>query len=318
MGTPNNLTKTFISKKHIFSDICNGFLYHGKQVIQPEQLHPLDPDYVALILEQETKSKTENLTTKAKKRDILKSVSAMATDNAAYLIIGIEHQQNIHYAMPVRNMMYDAMEYERQLQEITEAHRNNKEYEAFTSGFQKKDELLPVITIVVYLGSKPWDGPMSLHDMMPSTPQELLKYVANYPLHLIDPHRMDEEELQQFQTNAREIFHFIKHARDKNKILELVQEPRYQALDPLAAQIINECTNSRLPLHLTHKEDISMCQAIDEIREDSRNEGIEIGISKERKEMAVSLLKENVFTNDKIAELTKLPLEEIEALQKAI
>ena len=53
-----------------------------------------------------------------------------------------------------------------------------------------------------------------------------------------------------------------------------------------------------------------MCQAIDEIREDSRNEG--------RNEIAVSLLKENVFTNDKIAELTKLPLEEIEALQKAI
>ena len=57
-----------------------------------------------------------------------------------------------------------------------------------------------------------------------------------------------------------------------------------------------------------------MCQAIDEIREDSRNEGR----NEERKEMAISLLKEHVFTNEKIAELTKLPLEEIKALQKAI
>ena len=57
-----------------------------------------------------------------------------------------------------------------------------------------------------------------------------------------------------------------------------------------------------------------MCQAWDEHYEDGRNEGRD----ERSKEMAVSLLKENVFTNDKIAELTKLPLEEIEALQTAI
>ena len=69
--------------------------------------------------------------------------------------------------------------------------------------------------------------------------------------------------------------------------------------------------NYLLKIHVTIKNSESdLCQAIDEIREDSRNEG--------RNEIAVSLLKENVFTNDKIAELTKLPLEEIEALQKAI
>ncbi|MBR5318646.1 MAG: hypothetical protein IKU46_03510 [Peptococcaceae bacterium] len=62
-----------------------------------------------------------------------------------------------------------------------------------------------------------------------------------------------------------------------------------------------------------------MCKAIDEMREDSRNEGrnegrkegIEIG----RKEMAAALLKEKIFANDKIAELTKLSIEEIQQLQ---
>ena len=61
-----------------------------------------------------------------------------------------------------------------------------------------------------------------------------------------------------------------------------------------------------------------MCQAIDEIREDSRNEGIEIGTVNSRKEMAIALLKENVFTISKIAELTKLSVEEINALQETI
>ena len=57
-----------------------------------------------------------------------------------------------------------------------------------------------------------------------------------------------------------------------------------------------------------------MCQAIDEIREDSRNEGIQ----QKAKEMALKLLKDNLYSLEKIAELTDLPLAEIEALQKAI
>ena len=41
-------------------------------------------------------------------------------------------------------------------------------------------------------------------------------------------------------------------------------------------------------------------------------------VAEQAKEMAISLLKEKVFNNEKIAELTKLPLAEIEALQATI
>lgn len=47
-----------------------------------------------------------------------------------------------------------------------------------------------------------------------------------------------------------------------------------------------------------------MCKAIDEMREDSRNEGIEIG----RKEMAAALLKEKIFTGKKLLNLPNSPL----------
>ncbi len=53
-----------------------------------------------------------------------------------------------------------------------------------------------------------------------------------------------------------------------------------------------------------------MASVFDEVREEALNEG--------RKEMAIALLKEKVFSTHKIAELTKLPLAEVEALQKAI
>lgn len=43
-----------------------------------------------------------------KYRDVFKRLAAMEDDNAAYLLIGIENQTYIHYAMPVKDMLYDA------------------------------------------------------------------------------------------------------------------------------------------------------------------------------------------------------------------
>ena len=123
---------------------------------------------------------------------------------------------------------------------------------------------------------------------------------------------MDDEALKKFHTNAREVLTFIKHAKNKSKILELVQERRFQTLDHLAADVINACTNSKLPLTTNEEDDVNMCQAIDEIREDSRNEGR----AEERKEMAIALLKDKIYPLNKIAELTKLSIEEISALQQ--
>ena len=301
MGEKDTITKEFMDNNIFFADFCNYYIYNGQQIIQPNQLQAVDPK---LTLQNES----------AKNRDILNYITAKTTNNAAYLIVGIENQSDIDYAMPVRNMLYDALQYDKQRKEIIKVHRNNKEYANYTSGVQKADKLLPVITIVVYFGSKPWDGPLHLHDMLDTDDPNLLRYVADYTIQLIDPHQLDEKALEKFKTNAREVMTFIKHAKDKEKILELVQEERYKSLDALAANVINVCTNSKLPLITNQEEDVNMCQAIDEIREDSRNEGIQ----QKAKEMALKLLKDNLCSLEKIAELTDLPLAEIESLQKAI
>ena len=91
-----------------------------------------------------------------------------------------------------------------------------------------------------------------------------------------------------------------------------MQERRFQTLDHLAADVINACTNSKLPLAANEEDDVNMCQAIDEIREDSRNEGR----AEKAKEMAIALLKKNIMTLAEIAELTKLSIEEVNALQQ--
>ena len=76
------------------------------------------------------------------------------------MLVGIEAQADVHYAMPVKVMTYDALNYGAQVKNIAKTHRDTGEYGTgaeFLSGFHKDDKLTPVITITVYLGSKPWE-----------------------------------------------------------------------------------------------------------------------------------------------------------------
>ena len=48
-------------------------------------------------------------------RDVAKVVIAMTDEHAAYLLLAIENQSKIHNAMPVRTMLYDALQYAAQV-----------------------------------------------------------------------------------------------------------------------------------------------------------------------------------------------------------
>ena len=105
-------------------------------------------------------------------------LTAMADEHAAYVILGIENQDEVHYAMPVKNMVYDALEYAGQVRKAASSHRNAKdakEHSAgeYLSGVYKEDRLVPVITLVVFFSAGEWDGPMSLHEMLNVQDEEI-------------------------------------------------------------------------------------------------------------------------------------------------
>lgn len=103
-------------------------------------------------------------------RDVFKNAVIMEDSKAAYLLIlGVENQTDVHYAMPVKNMVYDALNYASQVSTISGNHRKNKDTATgaeYLSGMHKDDKLLPVITLVVYFGQNLWDGPMGIHDLL--------------------------------------------------------------------------------------------------------------------------------------------------------
>ena len=64
---------------------------------------------------------------------------------------------------------------------LTLEHLTTGEY---LSRFRKKDRLIPIISLVFYYGSEPWDGPVDLYDMfrLEGTKEEkeiLEKYLPN-------------------------------------------------------------------------------------------------------------------------------------------
>ena len=114
----------------------------------------------------------------------------MEDGETAYVLLGIENQTDVNYAMPVRNMLYDALQYVRQVSRIADVHRSQKgkaEHKnatgaEFISGFHKNDKLIPVITLVLFFNADEWDGPRSLMDMMEITNPTVRRLVGDYPI----------------------------------------------------------------------------------------------------------------------------------------
>lgn len=272
MSKKDTVTKTFMRENTVFADAFNYLIFNGKKVIQPERLQELDTTELVQLIAKGKNNKNESV---QKYRDILKAAVIMEDENADYLLLGIENQTEIHYAMPVRNMIYDALQYGNQVAAI--AAQNVKEKKAptraeFLSGFYKADKLRPVITLVLHFGADPWDGATSLHEMMYFPLEEMRTFIQDYKIHLIDPAALKPDELEKFSTSLREVLGCIKYSKDKEKLSSFIRNNTRMMLEINAARVIQAITNITLDLS-EEVEEVDMCKAIDDMMQDSREEG---------------------------------------------
>ena len=320
MGQKDITTKDYMKENAVFADAFNKFIYKGEQVIKPENLKPLDTDITAIPYGADGAGVPTQ-----RYRDVLKSATAMEDENAVYLLLGIESQSEVHHAMPVRNMVYDALQYAAQVEEAARSHREarkagDREELAkkpdggeYLSGFYREDRLIPVITLAVYFGAGEWDGPMSLHEMLSVQNPEILSYVSDYKLNLIAPEHMSDEKIEQFQTSLREVMLFIKHSKDKAKLNEMVQQDdRFKNMDRSAARVVSSVTG--IEFEEDEEEKVDMCQALREMMEEAYSEGMQKGALEKAKETAERMLEEGGFSIDLIARMTGLLPEEVQAL----
>ncbi|MCM1091044.1 MAG: Rpn family recombination-promoting nuclease/putative transposase [Butyrivibrio sp.] len=303
MGKIDTITKEYMENPIIFADAFNQFLYHGDQRIDPARLTELDTTGIVLPYGADGAGVPEQ-----RYRDVLKLLHAMTDGNAAYCVMGIENQTEIHYALPVKNGVYDFLQLSRQVSEASKSHKkamkakvtgteypNQTQKEEkpsngeFLSGFWKTDRLIPVITLVIYFGSDDWDAPLSLKEMYSNTDSLLLAHAPDYHVNLIAPREMSDQDIDKFHSNLREVMLYIKYSKDKNKLDKIMAEDlSFQSVERQAAEVINIVTGSKLK-YPEGKGDVNMCLAIQQMREESELAGQIKGAVETYKDLEVSL-----------------------------
>ena len=263
-----------LSDAERYADLINGLLLGGKQEILASDLQEVDSQ---AFLKRWSRKKSERY--RALRRDLIKKRAF----GVNFALIGFENQERVHYLMPLRTLEYDAAEYGKQAARIRKQVKQSKgiDVSEFLSGFRKTDKLYPCVTIVLYYGDD-WDGAKSLHELIDFTdiPEELRKYVNDYPLHIFNMTKLENIDI--FRTDLKQIFNFLKYAKDKRKLKELINnDPAYQELDEEAYDMIAACAHAArlVSVKKAYRKDgkIDMCQALDEMLADEREQGIEQG-----------------------------------------
>lgn len=271
MGKKDNATKNYMMDNLHFADAFNFFLYGGRNIIKPENLIELDTAELTIPYSD---SYTDKGTSKY--RDVFKHATIKQDQKATYVLLGIENQSEVHYAMPIRNMLYDAMNYSKQAEEISKRHRKNKDLGTdaeFLSGFKKEDKLHPVITLVIFWSPEKWDGPRTLHEMLDASENELLNFVSDYKLNIVAPEEIKNNDFEKFNSPLAEVLQYVKFSDDIEELEAVLNEnDRFRRLDRESADLINVVTNSRMEYE-KGTEVVDMCQAILDLKKNSYEDG---------------------------------------------
>ena len=310
MGTKDSKAKEYLSDNTRFSEICNYVLFDGEKVIKPEDLKECDTTEVLSVFGIDKKQ-----IVKQKWRDLLKSVSVKHTGQMYVILIGAEAQTDIHYAMPVKTMIYDALNYGEQVNEAKKCHWKNKDYRSsdeFLSGFTLDDKLTPVITITLYLGTTQWDGPRSLAEMMPQMDERILPFINDYRINLLNP--LEITDFSKFETGLRPLFELLKNASDEEKLNELItKDETFTKVDVETVAAINLFVGTDIKYD-EKEEVVNMCKAWD----DHKKRGIQEGMKQGRCLEVYSLVQDGILDPEVGASRVSMSLDDFaDAMQKA-
>ena len=310
MGTKDSKAKEYLSDNARFSEICNYVLFDGEKVIKPEDLKECDTTEVLSVFGIDKKQ-----IVKQKWRDLLKSVSVKHTGQMYVILIGAEAQTDIHYAMPVKTMIYDALNYGEQVNEAKKCHWKNKDYRSsdeFLSGFTLDDKLTPVITITLYLGTTQWDGPRSLAEMMPQMDERILPFINDYRINLLNP--LEITDFSKFETGLRPLFELLKNASDEEKLNDLItKDETFTRVDVETVAAINLFVGTDIKYD-EKEEVVNMCKAWD----DHKKRGIQEGMKQGRCLEVYSLVQDGILDPEVGASRVSMSLDDFaDAMQKA-
>ena len=260
--TADGACRTVFSSDVSFASFYNAAIFEGKQIIHPERLVRYENDISFLI------NDSKRAEDKKRRRDIV----VKSDINGIYCLLGIEHQSSIDETMVIRCGIYEMLEYLKQAE--------NKEYK----------RLVPQIIVVLYTGTKKWNGPLKFSDYF-EIPEELKKYFNDWKIILVDVKEMDTSKIKDEQTR-----YFIEaiQAMYKGDYIKLRQKRKMNTNNLIYAAIITGSLD--MIKDIVEGDEMDMCEGMERMaegfRSERREEGILVGRNEGKLEEKQNMLNE--------------------------
>ncbi len=279
MGKVNVVINEYLSDDERFADLINVGIFRGKQVVMPEELMPLDTKIRQI----------ENIASQDGCHEYARDQFRQWKCGKNNVIFGVEPEDSIHYALPVKYMKYDSIQYQDNYLRIAKEHRKRKDLskKEFISRFSKKDSLVPTITLGLYCGESEWDAPLSLHQMLnlgelsDEVKDMLISSCNDYRANILCVHELESSDM--FVTDLREVFGFLMRQKDKKKLRQYVRTNEYfHHMRKDAYNVIVVLSGiGDLRIKIEDRQTgggVDMCKAIDDLMKDAMEEGVGKGI----------------------------------------
>lgn len=275
---PSAVFAEYLKKPERFADFINLVLFDGSQIIKPDKLRQWDSDSSTIFFDESFVESTE------RRRDSI----MLAEIDGLSVFIAIEHQQRIDYSMCKRVFSYDHATY-------------NQQFNLCDTKKRQYLHPIPVVTIVIYTGEVYWSGPRTFKDRM-HIPEIINDKINDWNGNIIDMKDMDATKLRCIdnQKVVSAVQRFYAWDKDIDSIADI-------SLSKEIAIVVLTIIRVKELIGYIEKEDgkeeISMCTAIRDFREDGKRLGISIGEEHGMAKTLIKLLKRRIGLSKKTEEL---------------
>ena len=279
---PDTVEKVLEAYPDVFADIINVLIYHGQTVVNPQFLAdgPTAATYKAAdgFISQ-------------KHRDLSMYDTSVSP---ACIVYGLENQTKPSPVMPVRVMGYDAASYDHSIQQTKAKNLSQGRQADFALEIHKDQKLSPVVTLTLYFGLKPWDGPRSLHDLL-IVPEELKEFLPNYRTNVVEVAFLPPDTIEKFTSDFQIVALWFRARR-----LNAADNLRLHQKEWIHPEAILDffyvfaedhrylTIKSQFIKRIRKGEKITMCTLIDSLLEEGmqegKKEGMKEGLKKGMKE----------------------------------
>ena len=300
MGQKDITQKNFEAYNDVVSDIVNGTLFDGREVIKPEAL----VDATA-----KSQYKADDNVIHEQERDVAK----YWIDKNCYIrlaLLGIENQLAIDMDMPLRVIGYDGSSYRDEINqdEIIIDEITGKKHKI-------RHKRYPVVTIVLYFGRTPWKKPLSLYDVL-EIPADLKPFVNDYKINLIDVPRLTGEQVEKFTSDFQIIAdYFVQLNENKDYVPKDKIIRHTDSFLKLMSVLTQDNKYVEMGRELSHdKEGINMCEVLDKVEARGKAigeaRGKAIGAFNNTVEILRVIIAKNSWSKEQAMEFIGIPKSE--------